>query len=206
LSEKEIVVSDDIRNPEVARLLIAATASLMLLGFRDLYCFDKIKSVILQSGAVIYRKRANSNEVISREEIASGVYMQGGPVVLSWDDVSQQCFSAEHGNNVVIHEFAHHIDDLNGAMDGEPPFPTATLATRWKESAEAAMERVEELDSIGITSVIDVYGLTNKLEFFAVSCEAFYCNPAELQGEFPEIFDLLCQLFQLNPQQWFERE
>jgi len=206
LHEKEIVVSQEIRNPEPAKLLVAATASLMLLGFRDLYCFDKIKSVVLQTGSVVYRKRASSHEVVSQEEIASGVYMQGGPVALSWDDVSRQCFSDEHGHNVVIHEFAHHIDDLNGVMDGEPPFPTVSLANRWKAAAAAAMERVEELESIGITSVIDAYGLTNKLEFFAVSCEAFYCNPIELEREFREVFELLTLLFQLNPQQWFERD
>ena len=88
-------------------------------------------------------------------------------------------------------------------MDGEPPFPTAELLQNWKRHSAAAMQRVEELDSIGINTAIDTYGLTNAEEFFAESCEAFFCNPNLLEEQFPELFQSLTTLFHIDPSPWF---
>lgn len=202
IHEKEIVVPADVARPEHARVTVAAAACLPLLGFEDLYCYDRVKSVILKTSSFRQKVRSNSPHVISEVQ-ASGVYSKNGPLVLSWPDVAAQCYSPEYTANVVIHEFAHHIDDLNGAVDGEPPFPTAELLQNWKRHSAEAMQRVEELDSIGINTAIDTYGLTNAEEFFAESCEAFFCNPNLLEEQFPELFQSLITLFHIDPSPWF---
>src|SRR6185503_12151594 len=46
----------------------------------------------------------------------AGEAMPGGPVVLSWDAMTN-----DPAMNVVLHEFAHKLDMLNGAADGVPP-------------------------------------------------------------------------------------
>ena len=43
--------------------------------------------------------------------------MDGGPLMLSWQDVADAGSSAEWGYNVVIHEFAHVIDQRDGTGD-----------------------------------------------------------------------------------------
>lgn len=202
IHEKEIVVPQDVPQPELAKVTVAAAACLMLLGFDDLYCFDRVRTVILQSRSFQQKVRSNSPHIVSEVQ-ASGVYSKGGPLVLSWPQVASQCYSPEYTSNVVMHEFAHHIDDLDGAVDGEPPFPKQNQRAAWKEQSRLAMERVEELDSIGIQTAIDTYGLTNPEEFFAEACEAFFCNPNLLNSQFPEVFDLLSQLFRLDPSEWF---
>jgi Mlc titration factor MtfA (ptsG expression regulator) len=49
------------------------------------------------------------------DEVLSGEAMEGGPVMLSWRDVSEAGESAATGYNVVIHEFVHVLDMRDGA-------------------------------------------------------------------------------------------
>jgi hypothetical protein len=48
--------------------------------------------------------------------VTSGEAWEGGPLIISWHDVQM----AGDGYNVVIHEFAHKLDMLNGEADGIP--------------------------------------------------------------------------------------
>jgi hypothetical protein len=49
-------------------------------------------------------------------DVLSGEAWEGGPLIISWRDVQM----AGDGYNVVIHEFAHKLDMLNGEADGIP--------------------------------------------------------------------------------------
>jgi hypothetical protein len=202
IREKEIVVPAEIKNAEHAKVTVAAAACLMLLGFKDLYCYDRVKSIVLQMQSFKQKVRSHSPHIV-HEIDAAGVYAKGGPLLLAWEQVASECYSPEHTANVVIHEFAHHIDDLDGVLDGEPPFPKPEQRLAWKKLAQDAMDRVEELDSIGIQPAIDTYGLTNPEEFFAEACEAFFCHPNLMIEQFPDLFELLTELFQLDPSRWF---
>ena len=51
-----------------------------------------------------------------RDGVAGGAG-RGGPVLISWFDQPEEA----NGMNVVIHEFAHKLDMLNGPPDGLPP-------------------------------------------------------------------------------------
>ena len=39
-------------------------------------------------------------------------------IVLSWEDVLACGRNEQRGRNVVLHEFTHHLDDLDGGFDG----------------------------------------------------------------------------------------
>lgn len=204
LYEKEIVVPASVADAEAARVTVAAAACLILLGFQDLYCFDRIRTVVLTEGS--FRQRVQVGEVdgLLGEVWASGSYAYGAPVAVSWSDVRRECYDQDSHRNVVIHEFAHHIDDLDGTLAGDPPFPTRQLVERWQVVSEREFERLEELADQGRYTVIDPYGLTDAVEFFAVSCEAYFCNPLELAAAHPELFELLLILFQIDPRPWFQ--
>ena len=62
-------------------------------------------------------------------EVLAGEAMDGGPVMLSWQDVARPGVSA-NGYNVVIHEFAHKLDLRDGLRRWLPPLPDRTLARR----------------------------------------------------------------------------
>lgn len=204
LKEKEVVVPREVVDPEAARVTVAGAACLMLLGFDDTYCFDRIQTIILTLRPFRQQVQVSAVDGLFGDMLASGAYSRNAPVALSWRDVQRECASPEYGANVVIHEFAHHIDDLDGALAGDPPFPSKRLVERWKEVSRNEFERLEQLQATGVETVIDPYGLGDPVEFFAVCCEAFFCNPLGMEAEHPELFELLQVLFRLDPRPWFE--
>jgi Mlc titration factor MtfA (ptsG expression regulator) len=105
---------------------------------------------------------------------------------------------------VVIHEFAHHIDDLDGALDGSPPFHHRSDAARWKVLCESERRELEEADRLGLPTFLDPYGAQDSMEFFSVSCEAFFCDPMGLTEHHPELFDLLQLVFRIDPRRWWQ--
>ena len=46
----------------------------------------------------------------------------------------------------------------------------------------------------------DVYGATNEAEFFAVASEYFFEKPAQFQEKHPELYELLCKIFKVQPE------
>lgn len=203
LREKEIVVPANVRQPDEARLTVAASACLMLLGFEDTYCFDRVQTVILTLRPFRQKIQSSAVDGLFGDLLATGSYERNAPIVLTWPEVKQQCEDPWSSNNVVVHEFAHYIDDLDGALAGDPPFPTRPLVARWKEVADREFELLGKLQAAGIETVIDPYGLEDPVEFFAVCCEAFFCNPLGLEAEHSELFELLRVLFRLDPRAWF---
>lgn len=203
LHEKEIVVPAGVKNPDAARLTVAAAACLLLVGFDDFYCFDRIQTVVLTDRPFRQRLQNAMLGGLSDDVVASGVYTQGAPVALSWRDVRRDCADPSAGDNVVIHEFAHHIDDLDGALAGDPPFHSAELVARWRKVVDQEMRRLEAHVDHGRPTVLDPYGLSSPVEFFAVACEAFFCNPHATYARHPEMSKLLQTLFHLDPRPWY---
>jgi len=68
------------------------------------------------------------------DELA-GEAMPGGPVVLSWDAAANDPYI-----NVVIHEFAHKLDMLNGEANGMPPLHRGMDRRAWKAAFDDAYQ------------------------------------------------------------------
>jgi len=134
--------------------------------------------------------------------VASGVYRRGAPVTLCWPEVERDCADNRRSHNVVIHEFAHHIDDLDGSLDGNPPFSSNHLTEDWRQIVTLEMRRLEEQTAQGQRTVLDPYGLSSSTEFFAVACEAYVCNPHALSAAHARLFRLLQELFRFDPREW----
>ena len=56
-------------------------------------------------------------------EALIGEAWERGPVILSWADVRAEIAAPGMGRCVPVHEIAHKLDALDGAMDGTPPLP-----------------------------------------------------------------------------------
>jgi Mlc titration factor MtfA (ptsG expression regulator) len=199
--EKELVIPEGTEREPIA-ITTAAAACLMLLGFDDWYCFDRVRTVVLREG--IFRYRIGRASGVQENVPVAGVYQRGVPIALSLQEVLEDCTSAHRGRNVVIHEFAHHIDDLDGAMDGSPPFNHRADAARWKALCEQERRTLEEAERLGLPTFLDSYGAQDSMEFFSVSCEAFFCDPMGLAEYHPELFDLLQLVFRIDPRRWWK--
>ncbi len=185
------------------RWSIAGAACLLLLGFQDHYCFDRVRSLILYPQSIRMPRLANEPE--QEYPWVSGLYAREVAVMLSWADAQRDCLNSESIQNVVLHEFAHHIDELDGSVDGNPPLPSRRLTRHWREVARREYQKLFRDWQAGVPLVLDPYGLKDQSEFFAVSVEAFYCLPHEMSAQHPQLYELLQVLFQIDPRQWFQQ-
>jgi Mlc titration factor MtfA (ptsG expression regulator) len=119
-------------------------------------------------------------------------------VVLSWTEALAGAADAGDGRNVVLHEFAHQIDQDSGMADGRPWRPSAAQRSRWAAVMGSAFERLRHEPS----ALIDAYGATDPAEFFAVVTEVFFERPAELADEAPAVYRELALLYGTNPMAW----
>lgn len=182
---------------------IAAQACLPVSKL-GLHAYEGMGSIVVHPGQVVARRQTvdEAGVVHAYEEILAGEAMAGGPIMLSWEDVAQ-AREAGRGYNVVVHEFAHALDALNGDLDGTPPLPPGWSAREWQDVLWQAFDRHSEALARGEQPWLDAYATHDGLvEFFPVVCEAFFAAPQELQAEHPEVYGLLSRYFQDDPVAW----
>ena len=186
-------VSDEVK------VTISAAASLLTLGLSGPYYFDQVHTIIVHPRAIKNRKMHRGMFVDESESYFSGMAWQNGPLVFSWPNVIAGTRQRGDGFNVVIHEFAHHIDGLDGEMGGIPIIESQELKQRWEDSFPKEFRRLQKMVETGGHSGIDPYAATNLAEFFAVSTETFFDSPRKLKSQFPEVYELLRAYFGLDP-------
>jgi Mlc titration factor MtfA (ptsG expression regulator) len=123
----------------------------------------------------------------------SGEAWLRGPVILSWIDVEYG--ASNDGYNVVIHEFVHKLDMLNGRANGFPPMHSGVDKDAWTGLMSAAFDDFQVNPREGL----DQYGATDPAEFFAVMSEVFFETPQQLVDEYPNVYDILSQFFCQSP-------
>ena len=100
--------------------------------------------------------------------------------------------------NVVLHEFAHQLDDEDGHADGAPLLSGGTLRT-WGRVLSDEYARLQQDAAADRASVLDPYGAENKAEFFAVATETFFEKPVQLERDHPELYAQLKQFYGQDP-------
>jgi len=115
-------------------------------------------------------------------------------VVVSWAAVERALRWPQRGENVVIPEFAHRLDMLDGATDGTPPLDGVDTS-RWADVFTDAFDRLRDDGS----PVLRAYGATNPAEFFAVATEVFFGRPHELREHEAALYAELSRFFQQDP-------
>ncbi len=187
------------------RVTIAVQACLMGLGF-PVMPFDRLLSILIYPDTYVSRSVRHQpwGVVQENDEPRLGEAWYQGPVVLSWREVLEQATAAIPTRNVVIHEFSHLLDMENRVTDGIPDLDH-TQSPNWVAIFEEAFERMVRQARLGRTAVLDEYGATSKVEFFAVSSEAFFEQPQRLLTEFPSLYGILKEYYRQDPAAWGER-
>lgn len=177
---------------------IAAFAALPVLNIgHDWY--EGWREIVVYPGEFIHDGEHMDEDGIVHHvrDVRSGEAMQGGPMVLSWEDVehSGQC----EGFNVVIHEFAHKLDMRNGAANGRPPLHSGIDPAEWAREFQSAYADLCRRANGGEDTVIDPYATENPAEFFAVLSEYFFEVPELLQREYPAVYGLMARFYRQDP-------
>ncbi|MBA2539777.1 MAG: zinc-dependent peptidase [Deltaproteobacteria bacterium] len=180
------------------RVTVAAQACLLLLG-REHSLYEDVETILVYPSTMMAPGRRDGH-VVHEEGVAilGQAHGNGGPVILAWDDVLEG--GREVGErNVVIHEFAHKIDMVDGAVDGTPPLPDRAARETWARVCSEAFLELQQRVEAGKRTFIDEYGATNEAEFFAVASEHYWCQPKKLERNEPELFELLRAFYQFDP-------
>ncbi|MGP5435010.1 zinc-dependent peptidase [Psychrobacter alimentarius] len=190
LADKSITGAQGFEITDTVRQSIALQACLPILNL-SLEWYDGWSSIIIYQGS--YKSDSTTVDefgiVHEGSQHRSGEAWQRGPVVLSWKDAKHS--GERDGHNVVIHEFVHKLDMMNGRANGFPPLQPDMDPTRWTEIMSRDFEDFQTHRKSGL----DRYGATNPAEFFAVLSEVFFETPKELVDAYPDIYDIMVKFF-----------
>lgn len=198
LNEKQVVAAGGFSLDEDTRIKIAAQACLPILNLGLDYYAGWV-SVIVYPGEFLPEHEFMDEDGVVHvvRDATLGESWERGPVVLSGADALR---SGEHdGVNVVIHEFAHKLDMLNGAMNGFPPLHRDMSSEQWAQAFNAAYADFCARAERDMEMAIDPYAAESPAEFFAVASEAFFEIPHDLQREYPEVYRQLAAFYRQDP-------
>jgi len=198
-AEKHWEAHDGLEMSDEIKVTIAGTAALLLLGVNDFY-FEHVNTIIVFPDPV--RRQSQGGLIVGRESRHAGEAWQNGQVVLSWRDVVSDSRNPFDGRNLVIHEFAHCLDGLDGEMGGSLTFGDTATTQRWHRVCESEFETLVRATERRQKTLLDYYGATNQAEFFAVASETFFEKPRQLKEEHAELFELLAKYYRLDPGKW----
>ena len=203
VAEKPVIGCAGLEVTEPMRVLIAAQAGLLLLNRRAGY-FSNLHQVLLYPGAFIVDRVQRDGIGLEQGErrVLLGESWQQGQVILSWADVQAGAADPADGRNVVIHEFAHQLDQENGGANGAPFLGRRERYARWSATLGAAFNALRERAANDTPGVLDTYGASDPAEFFAVASEAFFEQPEALAAEQPALFGELAGYYCVNPLSW----
>jgi Mlc titration factor MtfA (ptsG expression regulator) len=185
---------------EEIRLTIAAQACLLLLH-RDTDVYPLLGSVVVYPRSFVtpsYSTLADGSLVVG-QGVNLGESWDRGSVVLSWEDVRHGAADPDDGQNLVFHEFAHQLDGESGAMDGLPAVPSNDRIGPWAQVLGREYRDLVEAIGRDHATLLDEYGATNPMEFFAVATETFFEKPVELRKRHPELYEQFRLFYRQDP-------
>jgi MtfA peptidase len=159
--------------------------------------YDGFVGIVLHAGEVKARREWLDEDGIahSGSETLTGEVLEGGPLMLAWNDVEAAGNTASEAYNVVIHEFIHVMDLRDGAADGCPSMPQAQRK-EWMAALQAEYsafcEATEAWQRFGKLSdapepLLDPYGTSAIDEFFAVAAEAYFVQRERFKASHPAL-------------------
>ncbi|MCW5889762.1 MAG: zinc-dependent peptidase [bacterium] len=200
LAEKRFEGCGGLELSDEIRVTIAAQACVLLLH-RETDYYPECSSILVYPHAYVAPVLELGPDGIVHEGASArlGESWVRGVVVLSWDDVLAGAADVHDGHNVVLHEFAHQLDQEDGAGDGAPPLPRRSMYVAWARVLSAEYDALRADAAAGRVSVLDHYGATNPAEFFAVASECFFEKSRQLRAKHPELYEELRVFYAQDP-------
>jgi Mlc titration factor MtfA (ptsG expression regulator) len=183
---------------DTMRVVIAAQAALLVLGL-GIDQYRQVSGIVVHPSTVMttgVRPGPSLGTVTTDPQAVLGLAQdRRGPVVLAWDQAIAGAHRTEPGHNVVLHEFAHKLDMLDGSIDGTPLVPRE-LRADWVRVCTGVYE---DLVAGLPRPPMRWYGATNPGEFFAVATEVFFEQSRELSAYEPELYGVLARFYRQDP-------
>ena len=200
LAEKTFEGCGGLKMTDEIRVTIAAQACVLLLNREHDY-YAGLHSVLVYPSAYVAPSRFvdAAGVVHEGDENRLGEAWMRGAIILSWDDVQRDSLDFQDGHNVTLHEFAHQLDQQDGAYDGAPLLEKRSHYRSWARILMQEYRALGQAAEHGQETLIDQYGATDPAEFFAVTTEVFFERPQALKAKHPELYAELKKFFHQDP-------
>ncbi|MBN2181514.1 MAG: zinc-dependent peptidase [Sedimentisphaerales bacterium] len=204
LAEKDFEGCGGLKITDEIKVTIAAQACILLLNRKTSY-FRKLRTILVYPHTYVAKTKSSDGMIIvNGHSVRLGESWQNGPVVLAWDSVTGGTSNITDARNVVLHEFAHQLDQEDGAADGAPILEHRSGYLTWAHVLSREFEALK-MDK-GRRTVMDKYGATNPAEFFAVATETFFEKPKQMKNKHPELYDEMKNYYKLDPVEWMQTD
>jgi Mlc titration factor MtfA (ptsG expression regulator) len=200
LAEKRFEGCAGLEVTEEMKVTIAAQACILLLHRKTDY-YPGLHSILVYPHAFVINRPKHVGSGIFSEgpQVLLGESWHRGSVVLSWDDVLHGAADIHDGQNVVLHEFAHQIDQSGGKGDSTEVLKNRTRYLAWARVLQKDYEKLRKAPMGKQQGLLRNYAATNPAEFFAVATEYFFEKPKELKRKHPELYEELKQFYHQDP-------
>ncbi len=182
------------------KIIIAFYACLLLLHVKIKHCYNNLKTIIVYPSAVVIDMIQSSNGIYNHEKFLIDGRSTDDTVIIVWHDAKSEAYHLRH-DNVIIHEFAHEIDFLQGEINGIPPIEKS----KYHQWATILFTEFNKLNKIALKNrdwgkykLLGSYASTNEAEFFAVLTERFFEAPKSLKTHFPKLYDELKEFYNID--------
>jgi len=197
LHAKEIHGAGELVLDDAMRLSLAVQACILILNLPEDWYDGWVEIIVYPDEYMPDVEWEDEFGVVHvGKEVRSGEAWLHGPVVLSWADIGEDYAD---GINVVIHEFAHKLDMLNGDVDGYPPLHAGMQRQAWTDALTHAYEDFCRLVDRGEELPIDPYAAESPGEFFAVLSEVFFERPEWVGDVYPDVYAQLAKFYRQDP-------
>lgn len=203
IAEKAFIGCDGLRITDEVRVTIAAQACLLILN-RPRDYFPNLRQILVYPGSFVVNREHTDGIGVAHHarQVLSGESWSQGQVILSWHDTLEGAAIPDDGQNVVIHEFAHQLDQEKGAANGAPILRRRAHYAGWSQVLGAEFNALQARAAQGEVSLFSDYGATDPAEFFAVISEVFFEQPQHMAADHLALYRELTQFYRLDPLSW----
>lgn len=196
LSDKDFHGFDGLEIDDEVRVTIAGVACILQLHLRSQTMYPHLKSIYIYPTAF---KQKTSKWDTEQAPTRLGESWHRGPLVLAWDHSLQGAKNWKDGRNVILHEFAHQLDQELGAADGTPDLGDPARFNRWARILGKKYFKLKNEFERNKRSLMDHYGATSEAEFFAVLTETFFEKPTRLRLKYPKVYRVMSDFYLQDP-------
>jgi MtfA peptidase len=200
IAEKNFEGCGGLEMTDEIKVTLAAYACILLLHLKHDY-YPRLQSILVYPDAypVPGVRRAVGNILVEGDEIRAGESWRTGVVVVSWNHALSRPSDPSGGRNVILHEFAHQLDQEDGSADGAPILPSTSMYATWARILGREYQALSEAADANSPTLLDKYGATNPAEFFAVVTEYFFEQPQQFRERYPELYEELKLYYGQDP-------
>lgn len=182
------------------KLIIGFYACLLLLHVSEHNCYDNLMTIIVYPNTIITKEIKSNGGIYTNEKFLLEGQSINDTVIISWHEAKKEAYHLRR-NNVIIHEFAHEIDFMDGEIDGIPPIERSkynswanTLGRNFNALGKVAAKNRDW----GKYKLLGSYAATNEAEFFAVLTEIYFEKPNSLKQNFPDLYNELQDFYKIE--------